>query len=250
MPLTLLKQDIQLGSSETISDTAKVLSRYLGAITYRCFSHSDATELAASSEVPVINALSDLHHPCQAAADFMTIQEEFSSSKVNLAWVGDGNNVLHDFILGAAILGHNLTWATPPGLEPEESVVERAKSLAEVSGSKLLASNDPVEAVRDSDVIYTDVFLSMGEEKEAGKLSKFDGFQVNEELCSHAKEEHIFLHCLPAHRGEEVTDHVIDGAHSRVFDQAENLLHAQKSILTWLVDEMAWETYSEIAGLI
>ena len=246
-PLTLLKNDIQLGGSESVSDTAKVLSRYLAAITYRCFAHADVEELAAHSDVPVINALSDTHHPCQAAADLMTIMERFDDlDEVHIAYVGDGNNVLHDLMLGAAILGCDISWATPEGHEPSVEVVERAGHLASLSGSSLSASNDPVEAVSGANVIYTDVFISMGEEHLEHKQSAFEGFQVNEELVSNAADDWVFMHCLPAHRGDEVTDGVIDSPNSIVFDQAENRMWAQMSILTLLCDRAAWETYAEL----
>ncbi|PXF23698.1 MAG: ornithine carbamoyltransferase [Methanobacteriota archaeon] len=246
-PLTLLKNDIQLGGSESVSDTAKVLSRYLAAITYRCFAHADVEELAAHSDVPVINALSDTHHPCQAAADLMTIMERFDDlDEVHIAYVGDGNNVLHDLMLGAAILGCDISWATPAGHEPSGGVVERAGHLASLSGSSLSASNDPVEAVSGANVIYTDVFISMGEEHLEHKQSAFEGFQVNEELVSSAADDWVFMHCLPAHRGDEVTDGVIDSPNSIVFDQAENRMWAQMSILTLLCDRAAWETYAEL----
>ena len=246
-PLTLLKNDIQLGGSESVSDTAKVLSRYLAAITYRCFAHADVEELAAHSDVPVINALSDTHHPCQAAADLMTIMERFDDlDDVHIAYVGDGNNVLHDLMLGAAILGCDISWATPEGHEPSVEVVERAGHLASLSGSSLSASNDPVEAVSGANVIYTDVFISMGEEHLEHKQSAFEGFQVNEELVSSAADDWVFMHCLPAHRGDEVTDEVIDSPNSIVFDQAENRMWAQMSILTLLCDRVAWETYAEL----
>ena len=241
-PLTLLKGDIQLGKSETVADTAQVLSRYISAITYRCFAHSDVNELANNSSVPVINALSDKHHPCQAAADLMTIKEKFSDLKgVKIAWVGDGNNVLHDLMLAGAILGCDIHWAVPKGYDPDDDVVERAQEIADESGSILLQTHDPVEAVTDADV-----FVSMGEENLSDKMDNFDGFQVNDELVSHAKEEYIFMHCLPAHRGEEVSDSVIDSSNSVVFDQAENRMWAQMSILTYLVDRQAWDTYAEL----
>ena len=246
-PLTLLKNDIQLGGSESVSDTAKVLSRYLAAITYRCFAHADVEELAAHSDVPVINALSDTHHPCQAAADLMTIMENFDDlDEVHIAYVGDGNNVLHDLMLASAILGCDISWATPAGHAPSVQVVERASHLASLSGSSLSGSNDPVEAVSGANVIYTDVFVSMGEEHLGDKQSAFEGFQVNEELVSNAADDWVFMHCLPAHRGDEVTDEVIDSANSIVFDQAENRMWAQMSILSLLCDRAAWETYAEL----
>lgn len=246
-PLTLLKGDIQLGKSESIEDTAAVLSRYLGAITYRCFGHSDVEKLANGSTVPVINALSDKHHPCQAAADMMTIAEHFDElSGIKVAWVGDGNNVLHDLMLGAAALGMEIHYAIPEGFEPDEKIVSRAKEIAKVRGGAVKMTHDPVEAVKDANVVYTDVFVSMGEEDMKDKMDAFDGFQVNEELVSNADSEYIFMHCLPAHRGEEVTDGVIDSKNSVVFDQAENRMWAQMSLLTFLIHPAAWEAFSEL----
>ena len=246
-PLTLLKGDIQLGKSESIEDTAAVLSRYLGAITYRCFGHSDVEKLANGSTVPVINALSDKHHPCQAAADMMTIAEHFDElSEIKVAWVGDGNNVLHDLMLGATALGMEVHYAIPEGFEPDEKIVSRAKEIAKVTGGAVKMTHDPVEAVRDANVVYTDVFVSMGEEDMKDKMDAFDGFQVNEELVSNADSEYIFMHCLPAHRGEEVTDGVIDSKNSVVFDQAENRMWAQMSLLTFLIHPAAWEAFSEL----
>ena len=246
-PLTLLKGDIQLGKSESIEDTAAVLSRYLGAITYRCFGHSDVEKLANSSTVPVINALSDKHHPCQAAADMMTIAEYFDElSGIKVAWVGDGNNVLHDLMLGATALGMKIHYAIPEGFEPDEKIVSRAKEIAKVTGGAVKMTHDPVEAVRDANVVYTDVFVSMGEEDMKDKMDAFDGFQVNEELVSNADSDYIFMHCLPAHRGEEVTDGVIDSKNSVVFDQAENRMWAQMSLLTFLIHPAAWEAFSEL----
>ena len=246
-PLTLLKGDIQLGKSESIEDTAAVLSRYLGAITYRCFGHSDVEKLANGSTVPVINALSDKHHPCQAAADMMTIAEHFDElSEIKVAWVGDGNNVLHDLMLGATALGMEVHYAIPEGFEPDEKIVFRAKEIAKVTGGAVKMTHDPVEAVKDANVVYTDVFVSMGEEDMKDKMDAFDGFQVNEELVSNADSEYIFMHCLPAHRGEEVTDGVIDSKNSVVFDQAENRMWAQMSLLTFLIHPAAWEAFSEL----
>ena len=246
-PLTLLKGDIQLGKSESIEDTAAVLSRYLGAITYRCFGHSDVEKLANGSTVPVINALSDKHHPCQAAADMMTIAEHFDElSGIKVAWVGDGNNVLHDLMLGATALGMKIHYAIPEGFEPDEKIVSRAKEIAKVTGGAVKMTHDPVEAVRDANVVYTDVFVSMGEEDMKDKMDAFDGFQVNEELVSNADSDYIFMHCLPAHRGEEVTDGVIDSKNSVVFDQAENRMWAQMSLLTFLIHPAAWEAFSEL----
>ena len=245
-PLTLLSNDIQLGKSESVSDTAAVLSRYLDGITYRCFKHSDAKLLAENSSVPVINALSDLHHPCQSAADLMAITENKKNMNGHISWVGDGNNVLHDLLLAGVILGHDVKYATPEGMEPNQEVVNRAKDIARETGARVIATNDPVEAVSNAGVIYTDIFVSMGEEHLKNKFEAFEGFQVNEELVSHARDNYMFMHCLPAHRGEEVTDAVIDSKNSIVFDQAENRMWAQMSLLTYMCNPVAWETYRDL----
>ena len=250
-PLTLLKNDIQLGKSETVGDTSQVLSRFLGGMTYRCFSHDDVAELAKHADVPVINALSDKHHPCQAAADLMTVLENFDNpSDIKVAWVGDGNNVLHDLMLACAMLGIDIHYAVPKGYEPDEDVVERGNDLAEKNKSKVVHTEDPVEAVTNADVVYTDVFISMGEEHLKDKMKSFEGYQVNEELVNNMNSGWRFMHCLPAHRGDEVTDWVMDHDNSIVFDQAENRMWAQMSLLAYLVDEGAWQAMSEFMGLV
>ncbi len=246
-PLTLLSNDIQLGKSESVADTAAVLSRFLDGITYRCFGHADVVELAKHASVPVINALSDMHHPCQAAADLMTITERGDSVKGHIAWVGDGNNVLHDLMLAGVSMGHDIKYATPKGYEPDSEVVSRASSIAERTGASIVGTNDPIEAVSGAGVVYTDVFVSMGEEELDEKFADFDGFQVNEDLVSHAHPDYLFMHCLPAHRGEEVTDGVVDSANSVVFDQAENRMWAQMSLLTMMCNRVAWDTYLELS---
>lgn len=246
-PLTLLEGDIQMGKSETIADTGAVLSRFLDGITYRCFDHDMVETLAKSATVPVINALSDKHHPCQAAADLLTIMERNPTLEgERVAWVGDGNNVLHDLMLGCAMLGVDCVWAVPEGYEPDADVVGRAVALAEKTGATMTQTHDAVEACTDATIIYTDVFVSMGEEHLEDKISDFDGFQVNEELVSHAKDDYGFMHCLPAHRGEEVTDGVIDSGNSIVFDQAENRMWAQMAILTHLCNPGAFLAYDEL----
>ena len=236
-PLTLLSNDIQLGKSESIADTAAVLSRFLDGMTYRCFKHSDVEELARHSTIPVINALSDLHHPCQAAADLMTITENKEKVNGHIAWIGDGNNVLHDLLLASVSMGHDLSYATPVGYEPDELIIKRASNIAEKTGAKIIASNDPERVVQDAGVIYTDIFVSMGEEHMKDKKNAFDGFQVNEDLVSNADSDYLFMHCLPAHRGEELTDGVIDSKNSVVFDQAENRMWAQMSLHTYMCNE-------------
>ena len=250
-PLTLLKNDIQLGKSETVGDTSQVLSRFLGGMTYRCFSHDDVAELAKYADVPVINALSDKHHPCQAAADLMTVLENFDNpSEIKVAWVGDGNNVLHDLMLACAMLGIDIHYAVPKGYEPDEDVVKRTNDLAEKNKSNVVHTEDPVEAVSNADVVYTDVFISMGEEHLKDKMKSFEGYQVNEELVNNMNSGWRFMHCLPAHRGDEVTDWVMDHDNSIVFDQAENRMWAQMSLLAYLVDEGAWQAMSEFMGLV
>jgi len=249
-PLTLLKNDIQLGKSETVGDTSQVLSRFLGGMTYRCFSHDDVTELAANADVPVINALSDKHHPCQAAADLMTVLEHFDEpSEITVAWVGDGNNVLHDLMLACAMLGIDINYAVPKGYEPDEEIVERTMALAEKNGCKVTMMHDPIEAVSDAHVVYTDVFISMGEEHMNDKVEAFDGFQVNEEMVSNMDETWKFMHCLPAHRGDEVTNWVMDHKNSIVFDQAENRMWAQMSLLAYFINKGAWDAMGEFMGL-
>ena len=246
-PLTLLKNDIQLGKSESVEDTAAVLSRFLDGMTYRCFGHDMVTALANGATVPVINALSDKHHPCQAAADLMTIMERNPSLEgERVAWVGDGNNVLHDLMLACAMLGIDCIWAVPEGYEPDFAVVARAESIAEKTGATLPQTHDPVEACTDASIIYTDVFVSMGEEHLDDKMGDFDGFQVNEDLVANARDDYGFMHCLPAHRGEEVTDGVIDSENSIVFDQAENRMWAQMSLLVYLIDRPAWDTFATL----
>ena len=236
-----------MGKSESVPDTAAVLSRFLDGITYRCYGHDMVTTLSENSTDPVINALSDKHHPCQAAADLMTIMERNPTLEgEQVAWVGDGNNVLHDLMLACAMLGVDCTWAIPVGFEPDEDVVKRASEIAKTTGAKLVETNNPVDACKNATIIYTDVFISMGEEHLSDKLAAFDGFQVNEELVSHANEDYGFMHCLPAHRGEEVTDAVIDSANSIVFDQAENRMWAQMAILTFLCNPAAFHAYDEL----
>ncbi len=231
--LPLSPQEIQMGTRETPADTGRVLARYTNAIMARVFGHEEVEELAAAAGVPVINGLSDLHHPCQALADLLTVREELGALKgVRISYVGDGNNVAHSLALGCALTGAELTIGYPPGHAPDPGVVEFAAKL----GAPPALTEDPREAVEGAQVVYTDVWASMGQEAEAeDRKEKFAPFQVNEGLMGLAAEDAIFLHCLPAHRGEEVTAGVIDGPQSRVFDQAENRLHAQKALLYLLV---------------
>ena len=231
--LHLLPQEIQIGKRETPSDTGRVLARYIDAIMIRTFDHEEVEELAEAAEVPVINGLTDAHHPCQALADLLTVREEFGRLEgVEISYVGDGNNVAHSLALGCALTGARLTIAHPEGHAPDPGIVELAGSR----GVAPTLTEDPREAASGASVVYTDVWASMGQEAEAAeRKERFAPFQVNEELMGHAAEDAIFLHCLPAHRGEEVTAGVIDGPRSRVFDQAENRLHAQKALLYLLL---------------
>ena len=231
--LPLSPQEIQMGQRETPSDTGRVLDRYIDAIMARTFSHREIEELAAAAEVPVINGLSDLHHPCQALADLLTVREEFGGLEgVKISYVGDGNNVANSLALGCALTGAELTIAHPPGHAPDLGVMK----LAAAAGVAPTLTEDPQEGVAGARVVYTDVWASMGQEAEAEERKKeFAPYQVNKELMSLAAPDAIFLHCLPAHRGEEVTAGVIDGLRSRVFDQAENRLHAQKALLYLLL---------------
>lgn len=230
--------DIKLGVREATKDVAAVLSRYVDGIVARTFSHKDIIELALNSSVPVINGLSDLLHPCQAMADVYTIREKISAKKVKLAFVGDGNNVLHSLLHCCAKVGIDVSVATPKGYEPKKEIVKEAESEAAKAGSRITFSNNPKEVVKDADVIYTDVWTSMGQEKEREKrINAFEGFQVNKGLVSLAKKNCLVMHCLPAHRGEEITDDVLDGPNSIVIDEAENRLHVQKAILLKLLRE-------------
>lgn len=226
--------DIQLGRGETIADTARVLSRYVDGIMIRTFEHERILELAEHADIPVINGLTDLHHPAQVLADLLTIYEQKGHFKgLKLSYIGDGNNnVCHSLIEGAVLVGMDVSIASPEGYEANPEIIKWAKMAAEETGSKLTFTTSPEEAVQDADVIVTDVWTSMGQEKEKEiRLKTFAPFQVNQTLCQLAKDDFIFMHCLPAHRGEEVTADVIDGPHSVVFDEAENRLHAQKAVL-------------------
>jgi ornithine carbamoyltransferase len=227
--LYLNPRDMQLGRGETVGDTAKVLSRYLYCIVARVYSHDTVSELAAHSDVPVINALSDREHPCQIIADLMTIREYKNRLKgLKYAWVGDGNNVCNSAILGCTLVGIEIAVACPPGYEPDPDIVKQARRL----GGKVTVTNDPAAASKDADILYTDVWVSMGDEDEREKrLSDLAPYQINMQLVNLAKQDAIVMHCLPAHRGEEISAEVMDGPHSVVFDQAENRLHSQKALL-------------------
>ena len=235
--LFLNSNDIQLGRGEPISDTAQVLSRYVDGIMIRTFSHEEVLTLAEYATVPVINGLTDLLHPCQVPSDLQTIPEHKGDFKgLKMAYVGDGNNMAHCLMYGAAKTGMDITVASPDGYKPNPEVVKLAQEDAEKTGSVVKVVTDPFEAVAGADVVVTDVWASMGQEAEQEARAKvFAPYQVNKELVSKAKPDFIFLHCLPAHRGEEVTAEIIDGPNSVIFDEAENRLHAQKAIMALLM---------------
>jgi len=230
-------EELKLGVREAIKDVAQTLSRYVDGMVLRTFEHENILELARYAAVPVINGLSDFSHPCQALADVYTIREKFKNLKnLTLAYVGDGNNVCHSLLYCCSKMGLNMNVATPKGYEPSSLVIKEAKAIAKSKNAKIVLFNNPKNAVKSADVIYTDVWASMGQEKEAEKRKRiFQGFQVNKNLLKWAKTGALIMHCLPAHRGEEITDEVIDGKNSVVFDQAENRLHVQKAILCSLL---------------
>lgn len=225
--------DLQLKRGETIADTARVLSRYLNGIMIRTFSHQDVIDLARYASIPVINGLTDLHHPCQVLADLFTILEKKRKlQSLKLAYVGDGNNMAHSLLQGCSKVGMDISIASPKGYEPLKEIVDQAKENAKYFNSKVEIFGNPVVAVKDADIVYTDVWASMGQESEAEeRKKKFMPYQVNSDLVKHAKDDYLFMHCLPAHRGEEVTDEVADSLNSVIFDEAENRLHVQKAIM-------------------
>ncbi len=229
--------EIQLGKRETVKDVAKVLSGYLDGIVARTYSHDDVMELAKHSDIPVINGLSDLLHPCQALSDLYTIREKMPNlKKVKLAYIGDGNNVLNSLLTIGAKTGLNITAATPKGYGPNRKILIMALKNAKASGSQVKILNDPVQAIKDADFVYTDVWVSMGREAEKKKrLKAFKSFQINLELLKKGKKNCLVMHCLPAHRQQEITSQVMDSKNSIVFEQAENRLHVQKSILITLL---------------
>jgi ornithine carbamoyltransferase len=235
--LYLSANDLQLGRGETIKDTGHVLERYLDAIMIRTFAQEDVEQLAEHADVPVINGLTDYAHPCQALADLMTIRERLGRlSGARLAYLGDGNNVCVSLMVGAARFGMRFVAATPEGYEPDANAVTAARRAAVQMGGTVELTRDPSEAGREADVLYTDVWTSMGQEKEAERRRKdLAGFQIDDELLSHASPDAIVLHCLPAHYGEEITEEILYGPHSAVWDQAENRLHAQKALLALIV---------------
>lgn len=236
-PLFLSSNDLQLGRGEPIYDTAKVLERYLDGIMIRTFSHQDVLDLAKYADIPVINALTDLLHPCQVLADLQTIYEKKGALKgLKLAYIGDGNNMANSLLYGCGKMGLDCAVATPAGYEPDAEVVENAKGDFAASGASMLLTQDPAEAIKDADIVYTDTWVSMGMEAEkAERVKLFMPYQVNAALFAKAKDDAIFMHCLPAYRGYEVTEDVIDRAHSVIFDEAENRLHAQKAVMATLM---------------
>jgi ornithine carbamoyltransferase len=235
--LFLSKNDIQLGRGEPISDTAQVMSRYLDGLMIRTFGHDNVTNLAKYASIPVINGLSDMAHPCQVLADLQTVLEHKGKLKgLKMAFIGDGNNMAHSLLIGGAKMGMHVAVASPKGYEADASIVKLSEEIAAQTDGKITITQDPIEAAKDADVIYTDVWASMGfEEEQAQREAAFADYQVNEELVKAAKPDYLFLHCLPAHRGEEVSEGVIDGANSVIFDQAENRLHAQKALMVALM---------------
>jgi len=235
--LYLSPKELQMGRGETIPDTAKVLSRFVDGIMYRAFDHKMMLELANNATVPVINGLDNIEHPCQIMADLLTIKEKKKDFKgLKLAYVGDGNNVCNSLLLGAAIVGMNMGVGCPKGYEPNKEILEKAKKIAK---SKIEISENPFDAAENADIIYTDVWVSMGDESEKEKREKiFLPYQINQKLIENAKKNCIVMHCLPAHRGMEITDEVVDGRKSVVFDQAENRLHAQKAVMVKLMSNV------------
>jgi ornithine carbamoyltransferase len=235
--IVLRGDELQLGRGETIADTGTVLSRYVDAIVVRTFGQERLTALAAASSVPVVNALSDYSHPCQCLADLQTIREVKGELKgLTLAYVGDGNNVAHSLMFGGAKTGMDVRIATPPGYEPLPEVLKRCGEIASETQAKVTVTHDATEAARGADVLYTDVWASMGQEAEADqRLKPFSAYRLDSALVDRADEDVIVMHCLPAHRGEEIAADVIDGPHSVVWDQAENRLHSQKALLSWLL---------------
>jgi ornithine carbamoyltransferase len=237
-PIIIDARTTQLGRGETVEDTAQVLSRFVSAIVIRTFGHDRIETLAANATVPVVNALTDLAHPCQVLADLMTIRENFGElAGVTLTYVGDGNNMAHSLLLGGALAGLHVRIASPQGYQPLEEIVQRASAIAADTGGSVVIGDDPEAASTGADVLYTDVWASMGQEDDAEtRKTAFAGYTLDDRLLKLASDDAIVLHCLPAHRGEEVAASVIDGPRSRVFDQAENRLHAQKALLAFVLE--------------
>ncbi len=235
-PVVLSSAELQLGRGETIEDTGRALSRYVDAIVLRTFEQERLEAMAGAASVPVINSLSDFEHPCQCLTDLFTVMERCPPlAGRTLTYLGDGNNVAHSLLLGGAKTGMRVRCATPPGFEPIPQVVHRAEEIAAETGGAIQILHDPAEASTGADVLYTDVWASMGKEEEADERALvFPAYQLNQKLVDAATRDVLVLHCLPAHRGQEITDEVIDGPHSAVWDQAENRMHTQKALLLWL----------------
>ena len=233
----LTTQDLQISRGEHLSDTARVISGYLNGLVIRTFSHNEVLEWASVCTIPVMNGLTDLHHPCQILGDLLTIKEQFKTMKgLTLAYIGDGNNVAHSLIEGASLTGITLRMACPKGYGPDESILNAAQKIAETTGSRIEVSCDPELSATDADLLYTDVWVSMGQEEESERRKEaFKGFQLNPTLLKLAKPTARVMHCLPAYRGQEITAEVLEGPQSIVWSQAENRLHAQKALLEWLL---------------
>lgn len=235
--LFLSANDLQIGRGEPIADTARVLSRYLDGIMIRTYAHTDVLQLAKHADIPIINGLTDLLHPCQVMADLMTARECKKELKgLKLAYIGDGNNMAHELMFGGAKVGMHVSIASPAGYKPLETIVKQAEDDARLTGARIEVVDDPFVAAKDADILYTDVWASMGQEQEQIKRAlAFKGYQINGQLLNVAADDAIVMHCLPAHRGEEITDEVMEGSQSVVFDEAENRLHAQKAIMALLM---------------
>ncbi|WP_457622859.1 ornithine carbamoyltransferase [Persephonella sp.] len=234
-PIYIQGSSTQMSRGEDIKDTGRVLSRYLDGLVIRTYSHKEVEELAKYFNKPVINALTDYLHPCQILADLQTIYERFGSiEKIKVAFVGDGNNVANTWIIAGGLIGFNISVATPEGYEPSKSAVEEGMNLAKNTGGNIHITNDPVEAVKDADVVYTDVWVSMGQENEDEKKNVFKDFSITEDLLSHASKNVIVMHCLPAHKGEEISEDVFERFSDVIFEEAENRLHSQKALMNLL----------------
>jgi ornithine carbamoyltransferase len=236
--VSLAHDMVRMGEREPVRDVARNLERWVQAVVSRTFKHSTLQELADGASIPIVNALSDLEHPCQAFADFQTIRESFGDSKVTIAYVGDGNNVCHSLMLLGAMLGYEVRVAAPDGYQPNDEIAQRAEKIGKESGSVIRIGSDPREMADGAHVLYTDVWTSMGQEEETKeRLAAFQGYQIDSDLVGAASRDVRILHCLPAHRGEEITDEVIESPASVVFDQAENRLHSQKALLLEILAE-------------
>jgi ornithine carbamoyltransferase len=237
--MSLSPAEVNIGVRESIKDAAQTLARYLDLVVARVFKHKDVVDLARYAQIPVINGLSDLYHPCQALADIFTVKEKRGTLKgLTLTYVGDGNNVCHSLLQIASLMGMHMRVAAPKGFAPQKDVLNEVQALAKNAGSSIIVTQDPKEAARSTDVLYTDVWASMGQEKEAARRARiFKKYQINKELLALAKKDALVMHCLPAHRGSEITDEVMDSPNSVVFDEAENRLHVQKAIMMKLLNK-------------